>query len=396
MTTPVPSEPHDQVDFVFAGAGAAGLSLAAILLERFPEARAVLVDPSLADSKNRTFAFWCAGEPPFADAVSKTWAEVEVLTDVRAITTGLDHYRYHVITGADFRDATVARLESTGRAVFVHGKALGHVEGDDHVTLETTAGPVRGAWLFDSRFDPHDVAVDPKRHVALTQRFLGWDVLTPHPAFDDTRVRLFDFRTPQDGDQRFVYVLPFTDRFALVEHVCLVDTDQAALLERYVRDVLGLRDYQILRREAGTSLLTNAPFPRAVGARTLRIGLAGGRLKASSGYAFTRIVEDARAIARSLATHGHPFDLPVSPSVFTWLDRLFLTVTRDHPERMPEIFAAMFHFNPPDRVFAFLDEAASADEIMKLGLQLPVGPFLEAAGLRFFADLKRELDASGR
>ncbi len=378
------------VDFLFAGAGASGLVTAVQLLERFGEASACLIDPSLADLENRTYAFWCTGEPPLAEAVSATWKEVEVITERGRELGDLDTYRYHVITGRALRETCLARLERAGRAEIVRASVNEIAEGPDAVEARFSGGARRGKWLFDSR--PTATRVRPADgHVALTQRFLGWDVETVHDAFDDRRVTLFDFRTPQEHDQRFVYVLPFSRRKALVEHVSFDPCDHAAALGDYVERVLGIEDYSIARRESGDSLMTDAPFPRKLGERQLAIGLAGGRLKPTSGYAFTRIVDDAERIAESLAAEGHPFALPETPSVFAWLDQIFLKVTARSPERMAEVFAAMFHYNPPDRVFAFLDEHANATDILALGANLPVGPFLRVAGPRFLKDLRVEL-----
>jgi lycopene beta-cyclase len=378
-------------DFLFAGAGASGLVTAARLLERFEEAKAALLDPSLADLTNRTYAFWCAGEPPLAEAVSRSWDLVEVVTPRGREVGRLEAHRYHVITGTALREACLARLERTGRAEIVHAAVTEAVEEDGGVTARFRGGARRGHWLFDSR--PSASRVSPQDgHVALTQRFLGWDVETGRDAFDDTRVILFDFRTPQQGDQRFVYVLPLSRRKALVEHVSFEQCDHAAALGDYIAKHLGIDHYEVTRRESGDSLMTDAPFPRKLGERTLAIGLSGGLLKPTSGYAFTRIVDDAEHIAASLESHGHPFALPTTKPIFAWLDQVFLKVTERSPERMAEVFAAMFHYNPPDRVFAFLDEHASASEIMKLGANLPVGPFLRVAGPRFLFDLRKQLD----
>lgn len=378
--TPLPPPDGDRYDFAMVGAGAAGLCLALRLGEAFPDARILLVDPGFGDLAARTFAFWCEGEPPLVDAVERTWTRIRVASHERVVERDLDAHRYHVIGGVRFRDVCLERLAARG-GVHLHLGAAEAVESDDDEARVTGARlDARARWAFDSRVDLAAVPAHPSEHVVLSQRFLGWELETDHDAFDPTVVTLFDFRTDAGRDDvRFVYVLPFGPRRALVEHVANRPGGEKEALERYVREVLGLERYGIVRMESGASPLTDAVFPRRAGPRHLRVGVAGGRLKPSSGYAFTRIVEDTEAITRSFLRHGHPFDrLPESNEAFRLLDGLFLRVMRREPHRMKHVFLRLFERNPPSRVFRFLDERVGLDDIVALGSSLPPGPFARA------------------
>ncbi|HEX2808592.1 MAG TPA: hypothetical protein VHN80_20710, partial [Kineosporiaceae bacterium] len=61
------------------------------------------------------------------------------------------------------------------------------------------------------------------------------------------------------------------------------------------------------------------------------------------------------------------------------LDAVLLEVWHSRPEQIPPIFGAMFLRNPADRVLCFLDERASAMDVVRLVLTLPKRPFLRAA-----------------
>lgn len=375
----LPEPDSTQCDFAIVGAGCAGLSLAVQLSEAFPERSVVLFDPGLGDLANRTFAFWTDRAPPLPEAVSRSWSRVRVVTDARVVDRSLDAYRYHVIEGTRFGEAVLARL--AGRRVSrvpASVTAVEPIEGGHRV--RTATGSIDADWVFDSRLDLEAVPADPARHVALTQHFLGWEVTTDSPSFHTDSVTLFDFRVPQGRDVRFVYVLPLGPRRALVEHVSHHEHANAKDDLRAYVDAMGLPPHDVARVEAGASPLTDAPFPRRAGPRWLRIGIAGGRLKPSSGYAFVRIWRDCEAIVRSLARHGHPFDLPPDPAHFALLDGLMLRVMRRSPDRMGPIFARMFERNPADRVLRFLDEAVSLDDVIALGSALPPGPFARALG----------------
>lgn len=362
------------------GAGAAGLHLAVRLGEELPKARILLVDPGFGDLASRTFAFWFEGEPPLAEAIEHTWSTIRVTSAERSVERALGGYRYHVIGGARFRDECLGRLAARG-GVHLHLGSADDVHSDDERARVTGAGlDATGRWAFDSRVDLEAVPAHPSENVVLTQRFLGWDVETDEDAFDPAAATLFDFRTdPGHDDVRFLYVLPYSTRRALVEHVALRPGGQKEALERYCVDVLGLDRYRIARIESGSSPLTDAVFPRRAGPRHLRVGIAGGRLKPSSGYAFTRIVEDSEAIVRSLVDHGHPFhDLPETNEAFRLLDGLFLRVMRHEPSRMKHVFLRLFERNPTQRVFRFLDERVGVEDVIALGSSLPPGPFARA------------------
>jgi hypothetical protein len=76
-----------------------------------------------------------------------------------------------------------------------------------------------GKWVFDSRFRLSRLQPDPARYHNLRQHFKGWEIETSNEAFNPQAATFLDFRTPQQGEMRFFYVLPFSERRALVEYV---------------------------------------------------------------------------------------------------------------------------------------------------------------------------------
>ena len=126
-----------------------------------------------------------------------------------------------------------------------------------------------------------------------------------------------------------------------------------------MQSTLGIDDFHVVAEEGGCLPITDAPFARRLGQRVLAIGVNGGRIKPSTGYAFSRVQADSEAIVQSLLAHGHPFALPASPAPYGWLDAVMLRVMRDHGELIAPAFAAMFSRNPTARILRFLDEQAS-------------------------------------
>jgi lycopene beta-cyclase len=240
--------------------------------------------------------------------------------------------------------------------------------------------PCHGDWVFDSMFNIHAFKPDLRSTRYLQQHFKGWFIETPDDRFDVSAATLFDFRTPQDGELRFFYVLPTSARSALVEYVGLSLTDFDALLDRYVREVLGVPDYTVVSDEIGITPMTDYAFARAGGRHVMRTGIQGGLAKATTGYAYTRIQDDTAAIVASLSECGHPFNVPPpSKPTYRWLDSVMLDVMAHNPECLKGTFQSMFSRNPGPRIFRFLDERASVGDAFRLILTLPKAPFVAGA-----------------
>lgn len=392
---------HNEFDLIVVGAGAAGLSLAYHLVHSSLGDRRVLVlEPGRKDRDDRTWSFW-SDEPTLFDAAElRSWDRLLFVSPEATKTLALGSFRYRTIRGIDFYRFALSALSVKPNVRYVRA-AVERVE-DGEGGARVFAGGVcyRGRWVFDSRFRLRELAVRVgDRHVLLEQHFEGWEVETDEDVFDPAAATLFDFRTPLGGGPCFFYVLPFSPRLALVEYVLTRPSTRAAIAESppspsaasalraYLEGTLGLQRYRVLRREGGVSPLTDRPFPRRLGKSVMAIGVAGGRLKPSTGYAFKRIQRDSAAIVRSLRLHGEPFRVPRDRRFHRFLDAVLLRLMLRDGASIAPLFAALFARNPADRVLRFLDERASWLETLSLVLTLPSWRFLATLwlwGLAFF------------
>ncbi|HMA46824.1 MAG TPA: lycopene cyclase family protein [Frankiaceae bacterium] len=367
-------------DAVIAGGGASGLSLACHLAAGgWGERRVLVVDDGSRPLAGRRWAFWSTDAGLLGDAVRCAFDRLRVHAAGRDLDVPLDRYRYRVVAGPDLRRRAAGILARAPGFRPLHGHVESVRDTPDGAEVVVDGRPVRARWAFDSVLDPPAAASPP-----AVLSFAGWEVETDVDAFDPVPV-LLDFRTPQDGEVRFVYVLPSGPRRALVEHTRFgagagagaVDADGA--LADYLGRVVGARSYRVVRRESGV-LPLRVPTPRPVAGHVLPIGVRGGMLKASTGYAYARIQRDSAAIASSLARHGHPFDLPRARRRHRFLDAVLLDVLVGEPARLEQAFQRLFSRNPGDRVLRFLDEGTSPVEEALLVATLPPAPFLRAAG----------------
>jgi lycopene beta-cyclase len=364
-------------DVIIVGAGAAGLSLAlAMIRGPLRGASILLVDHDSKDRDDRTFAYWEEAAVRGDPQLLREWSAIDLLGSGFHLELPLVDHRYRVIRAIDFYRAALDELRACPGVEVVRAE-VGRVRDGGHAaSAEIDGARVEGRFVFDSRFAWREIELS-RRRTLLRQHFVGWEVELPEPRFDADRVVLFDFREI-GAPGEFFYLLPYAPERALVEWVGLRAVDAEARLRGYLERCWGVAAPRLRRREGGVSPLTDHRFRRRLGQRVMAIGVRGGRIKPSSGYAFARIRADAAAIVRSLADRGHPFDVPRDRPRYRFYDAVLLQVMRHQPEALPEIFRAMFTVAGADRVLAFLDGTTSFAQRIELFRGLPWGPF--AAG----------------
>ena len=388
-------------DFILAGGGSAGLNLAHALLQSPLRERSILiVDQDAKETNDRTWCSWLVGPHPFEPLLYASWERLRFTGGGYDAILPLAPYRYTMLRGLDlyaYSRETFAALPNVTR---LQGHIESVADGSSGAEVVVDGRAFTADWAFDSRwlwreYTPAVVAAAAglppqatRRYHYLQQHFLGWEIETETPCFDPQSVTLFDFRTPQrdalgwDG-MRFMYILPFSERRALVEFTLfsarlLSQADYETALRDYIRDVLGVYDFRVVATEDGVIPMTDQPFPRRAGRAVMRIGTRGGRVKGSSGFAFLRTAQDSRAIVRSLAAHGHPFDVPASPGRYHLFDSLLLQILYRRGDLAERIFADLFSKNPLDRLLRFLDEEGPPGENLQLMATVPPVPFIAA------------------
>lgn len=375
-------------DVIVVGAGVAGARLAAHLLASEWRTRRILViERAPGRRPDHVLAFWSDEATALEPLVERRWSRLRVVAgDGDEVIGGLAGLRYAALTRGALARATQAAIVGCPEVHVLEGRVEAIEDGPECAVVTVGERRIRGAWVFDSRKPAPGPAT-----VRLVQRFVGWTIAGEGLRLDAEVATLFDFRTEQGGGVSFVYVLPLGTGRALVEHVFTgpeeaVGPDAEAALREYVAARLGVADAAIVGREGGCSSLTDARFPRRLGRRVCAIGIRGGRLKPSSGYALARIERDSAAIVGSLVRCGHPFALPRERALYRWLDAIFLWALARAPARAPAIFAALLR--RPERTLRLLDERASAVDLLVLLVTLPTWVFVRAA-LRWLGARRR-------
>ena len=356
-------------DFIITGGGVSGLSLVYHMLHSSLGACSILVvEQRPLDQDDHALSFWSVGPTLFDPVIFRSWGQIQFNSDGFSTLIDLGSYRYHTIRNTDYAAFIHDELSTCPTVDCVTGTVEGIKDGSDCARVRVNSEEHTCQWVFDSR----RVSLPSGRHIALNQQFKGWQIETPLAEFNPQTVTLFDLRVTQENGLCFFYLLPYSERQALVECVQLHPGDPDGLLKGYIEDTLGIHAYRLLSTEGGVTPLTDFQYPRRVGHRVVTIGVQGGRVKPSTGYAFMRIQRDSEAIVRSLIAANHPFDIPQDPPFYRFGDETLLNMMQTYGQQVKPFYTALFKNNPIERVFHFLDEAATTRENLALMRSIPL------------------------
>jgi lycopene beta-cyclase len=368
--------PHD---IIFAGAGLSALSLAVRLAALPDPPRMLLVDQRHESARDRTWCHWQLHPTPFDAAVTHRWHNWLVRTSTVGTPRREVGTPYVRIPSDRFYDVAMGQLSTSPHVTFLRGVSVESIEElPDFTAVHFCDGRrIESSWVVDSRPPQNDKA--PWRQI-----FRGLELHSPEAKLDTATVTLMDFQSAGPEGIRFFYVLPLDKHTALVEDTWLVPrgksptfTDEQIL--HYARNNLGSAGWQIRHREEGNLPMDLAPAVQDKN-RIIPWGTAAGAVRASSGYAFSRIQRASERMAHHWSQHGRPDpNITHESPLLAWMDRVFLRVMDRHPERVPGFFTRMFDRVPPEALARFLESEPRPADILRVMCALPPAPFLAAA-----------------
>lgn len=376
--------PSYDYDYIIAGGGCAGLSLAYHLnRSSLRDARVLILDEAPKTRNDKTWCFWSEQTLPYACAGEIGWSEIEVLTPDFHGVEAIDPLRYTFIRSLDWYREVGAELAANSHFTFRYERVMAVEDLREGARVSTAEGSYTARYVFNSIIFPQRRRHD--QNIYLQQHFAGWFVKTTQPAFDPARMRMMDFRIEQAGEVRFVYILPFSETEALVEFTVFSEqtwemSAYEAGLQQFCQEHLHLTDFEITHREQGNIPMTDHRFQRQPGKHVRNLGTAAGLTKPTTGYTFLNIQRDAEALVQALVQTGAPHYRPSRRARFAFYDRLLLWLIRNRGEQVSYIFERLFRRNSFRTILRFLDERSTLREELPLLAGLPWGPFFLAIG----------------
>ncbi len=392
-------EASKNYDYIIAGAGAAGLSMAYYLLNHaiFCTKKILIIDQTQKVANDRTWCFWEKGSGLFEPCVTQQWQSLYFASPEWSAIVNTAPYHYKMIQGKDFYAFCWAKIKQYANVDVVY----------DHVESITNDGLVHctndifwGNTIFNSAL--YEIAKEESKH-HLLQHFKGWYVVFESPILDTNIATLMDFDVEQHGDCRFVYVLPTSPFKALVEYTVfskslLHEVDYEKALQIYLNQKFPNQSYQIEHTEFGVIPMTNATIKALHnGESIIAIGTAGYASKASTGYTFAFIQRQCQQIIAHLENENKQKINLRATIKFQFYDSVLLNVIATHKFEGWKIFSRMFKKLPTPLVLKFLNEETKWHEDIQIMASVNFWSFTKAAfqeikaAIKIFSKAKKNL-----
>ncbi len=378
-----------EFDYIIVGAGASGLMLANELGSDpyFHNKRILLLDKDQKQTNDRTWCFWEQGDGAFDDIVNRTWDAIHFAGKEYRASIPIRPYRYKMIRGIDFYQHYLSKLKTFKNLTFLTTEVKSIEDQGKEVLVKTNDGQYIGSKVFSSVFDGSGLT-NQTRYPVLQQHFIGWFVKTKANIFDPDVATFMDFSIPQKGNTRFMYVLPFSEKEALVEYTLfsedlLPEEEYENAIRDYLKEDLQCDDYEIKVKEKGKIPMTSYNFKQHNTANLLHIGIAGGWAKASTGYTFQSSAKRVQKLVNHLKAE-RPFGSFDKRSRFWFYDLLLLDILKRDNSQGRRIFESIFKKRSPQLLFKFLDEETNFWEELKTMSGSPTWLFLDALRRRIF------------
>jgi lycopene beta-cyclase len=373
------------IDYLFVGLGAAN-SLILLAFEKsglLKPNNFVVIEPSFESLQNKTFCFW-ADESELAKhdlhtLINYQWPRLQFSSHA---SQDIDPYQYYCVEGKTLYQKAkkvIDQLQPLFYTTELTKESIHINQNKIEIEIENNQFVVNK--IFDNRPPLYNPPKTNESH--LLQSFYGWRIKTDDSKFNTSTAILMDFDIPQQGNCRFVYVLPFSENSALFEVTKFGKTkigkDEAKLI---LKDYIKTDKYIIEEEEEGCIPMSSALLQRgqSISKNWIDTGSRANLIKPSTGYAFLKMAEDATSIAEHEKSNAQLiYTREKVISRYRFYDRLLLKIIEQQPDKGKGIFQALFKNIQTKKVLTFLKEKSTIADELKIFSVLPIFLFLKTA-----------------
>lgn len=370
-------------DYIIIGSGLSGLLMAYRMAQDpwFDSKYILILEKDFQKGNDRTWCFWEPSGGEFDDIVHKTWNKAFIGNAFFEKIHDLDPFQYKMIRSSDFYNKTKGVISKKPNIEFKCDSIAKYIESNDKIVIQGENDNYEATYVLNSIFNPDDL-LHQKKYPYLKQHFIGWFVKTKQEVFSPDVVHFMDFTIPQNGNTRFMYVLPTSKTEALVEYTLfsedlLTKQEYETAIEDYLKG-LGIQEYEIIEKEQGNIPMTCFPMHQKNTKRMMFIGTAGGWTKPSTGYTFYNSLKFSTELLQFLKSEKSFKKFKIS-SRYWWYDLILLEVLHLHNEKGAELFGLMFQKRKIKDILIFLNEDGSLISDIKTILSMPKLIFISSS-----------------
>jgi lycopene beta-cyclase len=369
-------------DFVIAGAGCSGLSLATALSKANFKQSILLIDNNIHTNQDKTWCFWDLPNLSPLPFTTTVWQNLTFYSDNYEKKEKILPFNYVGVKSGDFYKYSYDVLKNA-KNIDIIEENIERIYGlESGACLETKTQKFHCHYLFNSTAISAGHSKSHSTNSALKQHFQGWFVKTEKPVFEKNTATFMDFRTEQHQDVRFFYVLPYSEREALIEYTIfskqlLADEAYDEQIEKYIQETLQIEKFTIMEKEKGV-IPMEFIHPDTTHNHIIPIGIVGGALKPSTGFAFSLIQKQVDQIIKSIQSDNLPLYKKKIQNRFSFYDTVLLHLLQKKEINKSAIFISLFKGNNIGTILTFLSEKTGIFGEMKIFSTLPVKVFISA------------------
>jgi lycopene beta-cyclase len=375
-------------DYIIVGGGASGLMMAYRMSKDtfFDDKTILILDKEKKTLNDRTWCYWEDKNDEWNDVVTISWDTIIFKSDVYKTEQVITPYQYKMIQSKDFYLKIWNHIEQKTNFTFKSKNvtSIHQLKGEAEVITSNQVFKTKkliNSILFNNEYKKQT------KYPVLQQHFVGFFIKTKEDIFDDSAATFMDFTVAQNGNTRFMYILPYKKNEALFEYTLFSEdllkyNEYKLAIEEYLESK-NITDYEIVDKEQGSIPMTCYKFWEQNSENIINIGTAGGWSKASTGFTFKNTTKKTAKLIVHLK-QNKSLESFHKINKFWFYDLLLLDILQEKNHLGAVLFSDLFKRTPSKRILKFLDEETSLFEDLQVILKMPPKNFIRAIYKRIF------------
>ncbi len=381
-----------EYDYIILGGGCSGLQLANQIIWKIDETgrsqkefKILILEARTTYQDDRTWCFWDNGTSPYCKWATNKFDSWSFSTDSqRPFVHKSDNYQYYHLKGIEFYQRSLAMIETSPNLFIKLNQRIRNIKKTkEGFIVRASESLYTGGQIIDCRYSRPSYVSN-----AVWQTFYGYEIILEKPGRLNHEVVLMGDLRYESSGIFFNYLIPISSKTLLFQTTYI---GTRYFLPNELEDEVNLlvnklfkNKWTIRRTEAG-NLLQHGDYRKNNIPDAIKGGSHWGALRASTGYAFSRILQWSSVKANEIV-HCKPkiISKPFNKRVQNYMDSVFLNLIRLSPDQVCKTLINFGKNLEPDVFARFMNDSAKVSDFFKIILICPKKAMIKAALNRRF------------
>ena len=360
-----------EYDFIVIGAGLSSLMFLSKMISNKSKLSILVLEQKRSIARNQTFCVWEGPgliniEKEFKLKAKHRWNKILIENNRKKIKKDIHPYHYVCHDGHTTLKKLSRQIKGKVKILYAT-KVTGVHEMDKKIQVNSSEGNFYSKYIVDSR---PKIEKNEIKSAYIQQAFIGSEIEVKSNYFNKYEATIMSF-SKNKKETEFIYQLPFTKKRALVETTLFSKSpDLKKLQQKHTRNLKKYGDYKILKGERG--IIPMALIEAKKNKRIMKVGMAAGMVRASSGYSMRKIANWVLGHKGKTLKKNNLLSFSYSPNpLLDFFDKIFLAVLKNHPNKSPNLFINLFEKSSHKSLIKFLSDTPSWKDNLNVVLSMP-------------------------